>query len=81
MDQTSFKYRNALSAIRGPDRVCFVIWFEKAAQRTLGFVLPELAISGTGLRNPGEVVTTARPKARNNVAAQVGVISSTGVRE
>jgi PPOX class probable F420-dependent enzyme len=38
MDPISFKYTNAPFPSRGPDRVCFVIAVEKAAQRTLGFV-------------------------------------------
>jgi hypothetical protein len=40
MDQISFKNRDAPLPVRGPDHVCFVIWVEKAAQRTLGFVHP-----------------------------------------
>ena len=36
MDQISLKYTPF--PVRGPDRVCFVISVEKAAQRTLGFV-------------------------------------------
>ncbi len=81
MEQTSSKYRArpCRYAVLMP-RVLPVIWVEKAAQRMLAFVLPELPISGTGLMNPSEVVTTTRPKARNNVAAQAGVISITGVR-
>ena len=38
MDPISFKYTNAPFPSRGPDRVCFVIAVEKAAQRTLSFV-------------------------------------------
>ena len=38
MDRLSFKYTNAPFPSRGPDRVCFVIAVERAAQRTLGFV-------------------------------------------
>jgi PPOX class probable F420-dependent enzyme len=38
MDPISVKYTNAPFPVRGPDRVCFVIAAEKAAQRTLGFV-------------------------------------------
>jgi PPOX class probable F420-dependent enzyme len=38
MDAISFKYTNKPFPSRGPDRVCFVIAVEKAAQRTLGFV-------------------------------------------
>ena len=38
MDPISFKYTNAPFPSRGPDRVCFVIAVEKAAQRTLRFV-------------------------------------------
>jgi PPOX class probable F420-dependent enzyme len=37
MDPISVKYTNAPFPSRGPDRVCFVIAVEKAAQRTLGF--------------------------------------------
>jgi PPOX class probable F420-dependent enzyme len=37
MDQISMKYTNAPFPHRGPDRVCFVIAVEKAAQKTLGF--------------------------------------------
>lgn len=38
MDAISIKYTNKPFPSRGPDRVCFVIAVEKAAQRTLGFV-------------------------------------------
>jgi PPOX class probable F420-dependent enzyme len=38
MDPISFKYTSAPFPSRGPDRVCFVIAVEKAAQRTLRFV-------------------------------------------
>ena len=38
MDPISIKYTGAPFPLRGPDRVCFVIAVEKAAQRTLGFV-------------------------------------------
>ena len=38
MDPISIKYTGARFPSRGPDRVCFVIAVEKAAQRTLGFV-------------------------------------------
>ncbi|HUO71415.1 MAG TPA: PPOX class F420-dependent oxidoreductase [Solirubrobacteraceae bacterium] len=38
MDQLSHKYTGAPFPHRGPDRVCFVIAVEKAAQRTLSFV-------------------------------------------
>ena len=38
MDAISIKYTNAPFPSRGPDRVCFVIAVEKAAQRTLRFV-------------------------------------------
>jgi PPOX class probable F420-dependent enzyme len=38
MDPISFKYTGAPFPSRGPDRVCFVITVEKAAQRTLRFV-------------------------------------------
>src|ERR1700751_6045554 len=38
MDQISYKYTGAPFPSRGPDRVCFVIAAEKAAQRTLSFV-------------------------------------------
>jgi PPOX class probable F420-dependent enzyme len=38
MDPISIKYTNAPFPSRGPDRVCFVIAVEKAAQRTLRFV-------------------------------------------
>ena len=37
MDAISFKYTNAPFPNRGPDRVCFVIAVEKAAQKTLSF--------------------------------------------
>jgi len=37
MDPISFKYTNAPFPSRGPDRICFVIAVEKAAQKTLGF--------------------------------------------
>ena len=37
MDPISFKYTSAPFPSRGPDRVCFVIVVEKAAQRTLRF--------------------------------------------
>ena len=37
MDPISFKYTGAPFPSRGPDRVCFVIAVEKAAQRTLRF--------------------------------------------
>ena len=37
MDPISIKYTGARFPSRGPDRVCFVIAVEKAAQRTLGF--------------------------------------------
>jgi len=37
MDQISYKYTGAPFPSRGPDRVCFVITVEQAAQRTLGF--------------------------------------------
>jgi hypothetical protein len=38
VDPISFKDTNAPFPSRGPDRVCFVIAFDKAAQRTLSFV-------------------------------------------
>jgi PPOX class probable F420-dependent enzyme len=38
MDQISRKYTGEAFPRRGPDRVCFVIEVEKAAQRTLDFV-------------------------------------------
>jgi PPOX class probable F420-dependent enzyme len=38
MDPISIKYTNAPFPSRGPDRVCFVIAVDRAAQRTLGFV-------------------------------------------
>jgi PPOX class probable F420-dependent enzyme len=38
MDPISVKYTNAPFPSRRPDRVCFVIAVEKAAQHTLGFV-------------------------------------------
>jgi len=38
MDPISVKYTNAPFPSRGPDRLCFVIAVEKAAQHTLGFV-------------------------------------------
>ena len=38
MDQLSHKYTGVPFPHRGPDRVCFVIAVEKAAQRTLSFV-------------------------------------------
>jgi PPOX class probable F420-dependent enzyme len=38
MDPISIKYTSAPFPSRGPDRVCFVIAVEKAAQRTLRFV-------------------------------------------
>jgi PPOX class probable F420-dependent enzyme len=38
MDPISFKYTNAPFPSRGPDRVCFVIAADKAAQRTFSFV-------------------------------------------
>ena len=37
MDPISYKYTGAPFPSRGPDRVCFVIAVEKAAQRTLRF--------------------------------------------
>jgi PPOX class probable F420-dependent enzyme len=37
MDQLSYKYTGRPFPMRGPDRVCFVIAVEKAAQRTLNF--------------------------------------------
>jgi len=37
MDQLSHKYTGKPFPMRGPDRVCFVIAVEKAAQRTLNF--------------------------------------------
>ena len=37
MDPISYKYTGAPFPSRGPDRVCFVIAVEQAAQRTLGF--------------------------------------------
>jgi PPOX class probable F420-dependent enzyme len=37
MDPISFKYTGEPFPSRGPDRVCFVIAVERAAQRTLGF--------------------------------------------
>jgi len=37
MDPISYKYTSAPFPSRGPDRVCFVIAVEKAAQRTLAF--------------------------------------------
>ncbi len=37
MDPISFKYTNAPLPSRGPDRACFVIAVEKAAQQTLSF--------------------------------------------
>ena len=37
MDPISIKYTSAPFPSRGPDRVCFVIAVDKAAQRTLGF--------------------------------------------
>jgi PPOX class probable F420-dependent enzyme len=38
MDPISIKYTSAPFPSRGPDRVCFVIAVDQAAQRTLGFV-------------------------------------------
>jgi hypothetical protein len=38
MDSISVKYIGVPFPSRGPDRVCFVIAVEKAAQRTLGLV-------------------------------------------
>ena len=38
MDPISIKYTGAPFPSRGPDRVCFVIAVEKAAQHTLDFV-------------------------------------------
>jgi hypothetical protein len=38
MDPISIKYTGAPFPSRGPDRVCFVVAVEKAAQRTLSFV-------------------------------------------
>jgi PPOX class probable F420-dependent enzyme len=38
MDPISVKYTSEPFPSRGPNRVCFVIAVEKAAQRTLGFV-------------------------------------------
>jgi PPOX class probable F420-dependent enzyme len=38
MDPISYKYTGAPFPSRGPDRVCFVIAVEKAAQRTLPFI-------------------------------------------
>jgi PPOX class probable F420-dependent enzyme len=38
MDPISIKYTGAPFPSRGPDRVCFVIAVEKAAQRTLRFI-------------------------------------------
>jgi PPOX class probable F420-dependent enzyme len=38
MDPISIKYTGAPFPSRGPDRVCFVIAAEKAAQRTLNFI-------------------------------------------
>jgi hypothetical protein len=38
MDPISIKYTGAPFPSRGPDRVCFVIAVEKAAQRTLNFI-------------------------------------------
>jgi hypothetical protein len=37
VDPISFKYANAPFPSRGPDRVCFVIAVEKAAQQTHSF--------------------------------------------
>jgi len=37
MDPISYKYTGAPFPSRGPNRVCFVIAVEQAAQRTLGF--------------------------------------------
>lgn len=37
MDPISVKYTNRPFPSRGPDRVCFVLAVEKAAQRTLRF--------------------------------------------
>lgn len=37
MDPIAYKYTGAPFPSRGPDRVCFVIAVEKAAQRTLAF--------------------------------------------
>lgn len=37
MDPISYKYTRAPFPSRGPDRVCFAIAVEKAAQRTLAF--------------------------------------------
>ena len=38
MDPISIKYTNQPFPHRGPDRVCFVIAVQRAAQRTLGFI-------------------------------------------
>jgi len=38
MDPISIKYTGVPFPSRGPDRVCFVIAVEKAAQRTLNFI-------------------------------------------
>ena len=38
MDLFFYKYIGELFSTRGPDRVCFVIAVEKAAQRIFGFI-------------------------------------------
>jgi hypothetical protein len=64
MDLISIEYTNAPFPSRGPDRVCFVIAVEKAAQHTLGFVRsPRARVTGAGRSREG-----GRPRA----AASVG---------
>jgi hypothetical protein len=46
MDPISIKYTGAPFPSRGPDRVCFVIAVESAAQHTLNFVHRPGATSG-----------------------------------
>jgi len=59
MDPISFKYTNAPFPSRGPDRVCFVIAVEKAAQQTLS-VTPPSAVTRTAANRPASATRLER---------------------
>jgi hypothetical protein len=71
MDPISFEYTNAPFPSRRPDRVCFVIAVEKAAQQTLPFVHDPRHITRPGnlpactaqeLTRASQLDTTLRPQ-------------------
>jgi hypothetical protein len=59
MNPISFKYTNAPFPSRGPDRVCFVIAVEKAAQQTLS-VTPPSAVTHPAAKRPASATRLER---------------------